>query len=79
MSSSILPAVFKFGTEKGRLISIIIPFGISALIVLLSKINANFLTERNLELLLYAAPVIVIALAAASVFISIKIYEKKEF
>ncbi len=79
MSSAILPAVFKFGTEKGRLLSIIIPFGISALIVLLSKINASFLTERNLELPIYVAPVIVIALAAVSVFISIIIYEKKEF
>jgi ABC-type transport system involved in multi-copper enzyme maturation permease subunit len=78
MSSAILPAVFKFGTEKGRLISIIIPFGISALIVLLSKINSSFLSEGNLELLLLFAPVIALAFAAVSILISINVYEKKE-
>lgn len=79
MCSFIFPPVFKFGAEKGRFIMVAIPLTISVLVVLLSKINTRIFSEQNLSLLLYASPLIIIALAAVSVYISIGIYEKKEF
>lgn len=78
--SILLPLLFKFGVEKGRIIMMPIFFIPAIIVMLLSKsgINLHPPGEKMIQLLSYTAPVVVIAIAILSIMISLKIYQKKE-
>jgi hypothetical protein len=74
----ILPVIFKFGVEKGRLIVIAIMVVPSLLTVMLSKMNIDLRPEK-IEGLLRFSPLLILAALAISVLVSIRIYNNKEF
>jgi ABC-2 type transport system permease protein len=74
-----LPINFKWGVEKGRILMMIVLFGPTILITLLPRMGVPMPDAQFLQLLTYVLPVAAIALFAASVWISLRIYEKKEF
>ena len=75
----ILPILFKFGVEKGRMLMMIVIFAPTILFLLVSKIGMKVPSEETIEHLLYASPFAVIAILLLSIQLSINIYEKKEF
>jgi ABC-type transport system involved in multi-copper enzyme maturation permease subunit len=77
--SVLLPIMFKFGVEKGRLIMFAVIFAPFMAAMLLSRLNIPMPDERMLKMFAYASPVIVICILLISVNISIGIYSKKEF
>jgi ABC-type transport system involved in multi-copper enzyme maturation permease subunit len=76
--SVILPVMFKFGVEKGRLIMTAVVLAPVVLAFFLSKINVNMPDEALIEKLLYLSPVIAIIIMLVSVGISLSIYLHKE-
>ena len=77
--SIILPILFKFGVEKGRMYMMIVVFAPTILGLLLSKTGVKAPSEQTIKLLLYASPFAVIAILLLSIQLSIGIYNKKEF
>ncbi|EQF24548.1 ABC-2 transporter family protein [Clostridioides difficile CD160] len=80
--SLILPLVYKFGTERARVLMILC-FLVPTLLLLVSKnilesISSPLSLEIMLNTLLYSIPFIAILLFVISYFISSKIYSKKE-
>lgn len=79
LQAVLLPILFKFGVEKGRFILLpvfIVPAGI---LYLLSKLGFTLPDTNTLKLLAYLSPALLILIVLASIFISIRIYAKKEF
>jgi ABC-type transport system involved in multi-copper enzyme maturation permease subunit len=76
--SVILPVMFKFGVEKGRLIMTAVVLAPAVLAFFLSKINVSMPDEALIEKLLYLSPVIAIIAMLVSVGISLSIYLRKE-
>lgn len=77
--SILLPLMFRFGVEKGRLIMMavfIIPF---VMVFLAPRLNLSMPDEQTLMPLLYAAPFVVAILFWLSIRLSVRIYQKKEF
>jgi len=72
-----MPIMFKFGTEKGR----IIYMGLAVLIVLLPTLakNASLVSIPFNETMLYFFPVIALVILWLSAQLSISIYRHKEF
>lgn len=95
INAILLPAIYKFGVEKARVILLVLiglpVFIISVLVAVISglisngTINGTFLTnvinwcEANPALLAVIAVILLIAIIAASCMLSTKILEKKEF
>ncbi|MGO0905463.1 ABC-2 transporter permease [Clostridioides difficile] len=81
-ASLILPLIYKFGTEKARLLmiaSFLIPTAaLLGLKNLLERFNSNVSIEIILNTLVYCLPFIAILFFVISYFISTKIYCKKE-
>jgi len=77
--SLMLPINFKWGVEKGRILMMIGLFGPTILITLLPQMGVAMPGEVFLQSLVYILPVVVIVLFAFSVWISLRIYGKKEF
>lgn len=78
-TSILLPIMFKFGVEKGRMLMFIVLFTPTIAIMLLPKLIPTPPTEEMIMKMLYAFPVIVIIIYILSIFLSINIYKKKEF
>lgn len=78
LTSVVLPVIFKFGVEKGRMIMLAIFLVPTVVGMILPKLNFNMPQETTIERVLYLSPLIAFIFAAVSIFISIKIYEKKE-
>ncbi len=77
--SILLPAIYKFGVEKARLLMIIV-FLVPTLIgMLLSESGMTLASWQMLDKLVYAAPAVVILLLVLSINLSIRIYQSKEF
>lgn len=74
----ILPILFKFGVEKGRIL-MILAVAIPSLVVM-SLVNSGFLrsSKATLTNLLYLAIPLVIGFIVLSILISIRIYKRKE-
>ncbi len=79
MASVILPFIFKYGAEKGRLIMMAVIFIPIILIFLIQKSGIPMPDESTFEMLINLAPVIALFVMLISVFISKSIIEKKEF
>jgi len=78
--SIIFPILLKVGVEKGRLTMIIIFLLPTVIIMTLSKIGFDFSkpSEQTLMTIAWIAPFVVIAIFVASIFLSFRIYSKKE-
>lgn len=77
--SLILPIIFKFGVEKGRLLMFIV-LALPSMIILLFKDRLDI--SSTLDLLnktIYALPLLAIAILILSMLLSIIIYKNKEF
>lgn len=74
-----LPILFKFGVEKGRLLMMLVIFTPVILGMLIPKLGIAPPSEQTLKLLAYTAPVIIIVIVVISIKTSIAIYNKKEF
>ena len=74
-----LPINFKWGVEKGRILMMVVLFGPTILITLLPRMGVPMPGEAFLQFATYVLPVASIALFAVSVWISLRIYRKKEF
>lgn len=77
--SVIFPLIFKFGVEKGRIFMMIVLFAPTALILLLSKFEISMPDEETIKSLLYLSPIVAAVIFIASIYISMSIYNKKEF
>jgi len=79
LQAILLPILFKFGVEKGRFILLPLFLVPMAAVFLLSKLGFTLPDTHTLKLLGYFSPAVVILIVIASVFLSIRIYSKKEF
>lgn len=79
LMSVIIPLLFKYGVEKGRILMMVILFAPTGLIMLLPKLGFAMPNEETLISFLNSIPVIAVILLVISVFMSISIYKKKEF
>jgi len=77
--SVILPILFKFGVEKGRILLMLVIFIPAALIYLLYKLGFQIPDGETLKLLAWLSPIAVTLIGFLSVWLSISIYRKKEF
>lgn len=79
--SVLLPAIYKFGVEKARLLMMGFAFLPTLFFLVLSKMGLLLPIPSGpvLRYLLFAAPFVVILLLLLSIWLSIKIYENKEF
>ncbi len=75
---AILPVLFKFGVEKGRMLMMLILFVPTGIILLLSKTELPSINEEFMRLLPYLCIVFMVILAYVSVQVSLAIYRKKE-
>lgn len=75
----ILPIIFRFGVEKGRMLMMVVLLTPMLSTMLLSKINISFPSEATIEKLLYFLPVIMLLVIIGSILISKRVYERKEF
>ena len=73
-----LPVLFKFGVEKGRMLMLLIFFVPTGAIVLLSKTELPSISEQFMRLLPWLCIVFLIIIAFVSVQISLSVYRKKE-
>ena len=83
MMSILFPVLFKYGSEKGRIVMIIIGLGIVGIGLLFSKIFSIEIPNNLISFLdLYFPiifPVISVTMVIISYYISKKIYLTKEF
>lgn len=75
----ILPIMFRFGVEKGRLLMMLVLFVPTGAIVLLSKMGITIPEGSFIEHLPYYCVLLLFLVAAASIRISLMIYKRKEF
>lgn len=78
MVSVVLPIIFKFGVEKGRLVFMGVSVLFALIVVLISMGNVPVLSEGFLKAAAYSMPFVAIAMLAASVALSVYIYKAKE-
>lgn len=74
----VLPVLFKFGVEKGRMLMLLILFVPTGIILLLSKTELPSISEEFMRLLPYLCILLIIIIAYVSVQVSLAIYRKKE-
>jgi len=77
--SLLLPIMFKFGVEKGRILMILILMLPTITITLLPQIVKTPPSEEMITKALYALPFIIVIIYVLSILISRNIYSKKEF
>lgn len=78
MISVVLPIIFKFGVEKGRLVFMGVSVLFALIVVLISMGNVPALSQGFLKAAAYSMPFVAIAMLAASVALSVYIYKAKE-
>ncbi|MDD2483961.1 MAG: ABC-2 transporter permease [Eubacteriales bacterium] len=74
----VMPVLFRFGVEKGRLLMMMLLFGATGLIVYFSTNSESLPSAQTLNLAAKLSPSIVIAVLLTSFLLSSKIYEKRE-
>lgn len=74
----LIPALYKFGAERARLVLVAIAFVPTVIIMLLTRFNISAPSESTIELFFKLLPVISIIFFIISFFVSCKIYESKE-
>lgn len=83
VTSIILPVIFKFGVEKGRLLMMIVVLAPLLLLVFIPKIDIGFISSFSYEsfcqILVVVVPIITVLLFFISMFVSYKLYKNKEY
>lgn len=79
MLSILLPVIYRFGVERGRIIMIAVFLLPAVLIVLLSQVDLSFLQFDQILRFWFLFPVVILALLVLSFLTSVRIYEKKDF
>lgn len=74
----LIPALYKFGAERARLVLVAIAFIPTVIIMLLTRFNISAPSESTIELFFKLLPVISILFFVLSFFVSCRIYESKE-
>lgn len=77
--SILIPLIYKYGVQKMRIISmmlIVVPIGV---LLILQNFHVQMPTEAEIISALKALPLLAIVLFAASYFVSVRIFAKKEF
>ena len=74
-----LPFMFKFGVEKGRLAFFVLTEIIVGGVMIISDQINKGRDFQTLEEYLYILPIVIVILNFLSMYISVKIYEKREF
>ncbi len=77
--SVLLPIMFHFGVEKGRLLMMLFVFLPTTLILLWDRLGLTLPSPKTLRTVAYAAPFALAALLYASIRLSLAIYRNKEF
>ncbi len=77
--SLLLPIMFKLGVEKGRMMMFMVLMLPTLIIIMFSKLVDSPPTEEMMMKALYLLPFITVIFYISSIFISINIYNKKEF
>lgn len=75
----ILPVLFRFGVEKGRLLMLAILFVPTAIVTLGVTSGSGLPDEKTLMHMLSLTPLLLILLLIASMALSLRIYARKEF
>lgn len=78
-TEAILPVIFRFGVEKGRIMMIVIAFLPTVVFLFLDKGLTRFLSPELFEKMLYIAPLVFLLFLPLSVWCSYRMYKKKEF
>lgn len=76
--SLVLPVMFKYGVEKGRIVMMILIFSPTAAVMLIQKANIAPPSQAFIDKIPYVAPVVILALLGISMMMSLKIYKVKE-
>lgn len=79
LMASIFPLLFKFGVEKGRILMMIVIFIPVAAVVMISKLGVPMPGEEQLKHLIYYLPILGAMAFIISIYVSMRIYRKKEF
>lgn len=77
--SLILPILFKFGVEKGRMLMMLVLLIPVCIAMIFQMLGIEFPQNTDLDYLIYVIPVVVIVILVLSIVLSVKIYNKKEF
>ncbi len=77
--SIILPFVFKFGAEKGRLVLIVFFIAPTLFSMFVTKLNIPMPSQEMIMKGIYFSPLVALLVTVCSIFISKSIYEHKEF
>lgn len=77
-TSILTPLIYKFGTEKARLMIIVVAVIPTVLFNIISNAGIQMPSQETLTTLGYIAPFTIIAIVIVSYFISVSIYQKKE-
>jgi len=75
----VLPIIFKFGIEKGRMIMLMVIALPTLGLILLGKLGVSLPSEQVLIRMLYLSPIVVFIFVFLSIQLSNKIYQQKEF
>lgn len=75
----VLPLLFKFGVEKGRILMIITLAIPTLLVMLFANLGFQLPSEQTVSILAYSAPLFVIIAMFLSMRVSIWIYNRKQF
>lgn len=78
-TETILPVIFRFGVEKGRIFMIVIAFLPVMILLFFDKGAARFVSSELFEKALYIAPFVFLLILPLSVWCSYRMYKKKEF
>lgn len=77
--SLILPILFKFGVEKGRMLMMLVLLIPVCIAMIFQMLGIEFPQNTDLDYLIYVIPVVLIVILVLSIVLSVKIYNKKEF
>ena len=77
--SVLMPLFIRFGVEKGRVLMIAVLFLPTGLLLFAARAGWAPPSPQSLDLLLNLAPLIALAAFAASGFLSLRLYQKREY
>lgn len=77
--SLVMPPMFKYGVEKGRIVMMVLIFSPTVVVLFLSKLNVKPPSAALIENYWYVVPLLSVFALVISIGLSLNIYRKKEF
>lgn len=77
--SFVLPPMFKYGVEKGRIVMMLLIFSPTVFLLILKNMNVKLPSADLIEKFWYILPAFSVLVLFASIALSVKIYSRKEF